>query len=328
MRIAFPPTNKNIGPLIFMRRLRESIERQKLAKTVAWWNPLRDISLFAIRAKGPWKHPYVLRLDGIYFDSLQTLGANQELNAPIFSAIAGANGLVFNAEHCAKLVDSFYPGELPTYTVINSGVNLTQFTNPQPQSRLRIRKQLGIPEDAFVLVGSAHWRKWKRLQSYIDVHRTLYALDPSYHLLILGKNPDADLSGANIHYGGEIPPEHIQEWYNSGDIFLLLSWLEASANTNIEAIASGLPVVIANSGGSGEIVQSCQAGIVSACDPEYAYGKEIPLYDPPQPNIERICHDVQKVRAEYEAYKGAINREPINIDKIAKRYVEFMQVCL
>lgn len=323
MKIAFPNTNNNVGPMIFLRRLKESIDRQGIARTTHWYNPWHDIGLYAVRSRNIFGRPFALRLDGIYFDQLETLGPNHELNKPIFAAIGAARGLVFNADHCRRLVEAFYPGKLPANTVINNGVDLRQFRD---QNRKQVvRDRLNIPDDAFVLVISAHWRKWKRLDDHIAAFEKVLSEAPDTHLIVLGKNAESVKGAKNIHHVGEIAPENLADCYRAGDAYLLLSYLEASANTMVEAIASELPVVIANSGGGHELVEKCQAGIVVGCDPGYEYGKLVRLYDPPSVDPEKVARAIRTIRQDLPAFRKKTDRSHIDINDVARRYVDFLR---
>src|SRR5690606_17211466 len=105
----------------------------------------------------------------------------------------------------------------------------------------------------------------------------------SFKLLVLGKNPDYVVNDKDIKYVGEIPSEDLPSWYRSGNLYLHLATLEPCGNTQIEAIACGLPTICTNNGGIKETIISANAGIVSQADPVYTFEK-IDHYNPNPPD--------------------------------------------
>ncbi|MEM8909793.1 MAG: glycosyltransferase, partial [Bacteroidota bacterium] len=59
----------------------------------------------------------------------------------------------------------------------------------------------------------------------------------------------------NAHFLGHINHERLSVLYASADVFLFPSDTESYGNVVVEAMASGLPCVIANGGGSGSLVE-------------------------------------------------------------------------
>ena len=103
------------GPKVFVRRLTQSIIDQNLADIYSTNNPFSDISFFSIHSKGRksllnkiMNKPYVLRVDGIYFDKYNTAANTEEMNNAIFSSINRASGLIFISSFCKNMVEKFH----------------------------------------------------------------------------------------------------------------------------------------------------------------------------------------------------------------------------
>jgi glycosyltransferase involved in cell wall biosynthesis len=78
-----------------------------------------------------------------------------------------------------------------------------------------------------------------------------------------------ELGLANVEFAGRVPRRHMPAVYRSADVFVLPSLMEGMSNTVLEAMASGLPVVLTPAGGTDELLTSGENGrLVPHRDPE------------------------------------------------------------
>jgi 1,2-diacylglycerol 3-alpha-glucosyltransferase len=259
-------------------------------------------------------------VDGIYYDLKETLGSNDKLNASIFQSIAEASGIVFISDFSRQLVFRFY-GELKKpYTVIHNAVDTRLFSPLGPD----FRDELGIRRDETVLVTAAHWRKWKRLKDIVDLFlHTSHERPESMNLIVLGAEPDHRMEHEKIHYVGEIRPSKLASWYRTGDVYIHLAWLEACGNTQVEAMACGLPVLCTNLGGIGETVRKAGGGIVSETDEPFDLDL-VNLYDPPRPDHDVLARDLNTLLDDLENYKKKIRFNELGIEQAAIQYCDFL----
>ncbi|MNC22223.1 GDP-mannose-dependent alpha-mannosyltransferase [compost metagenome] len=84
------------------------------------------------------------------------------------------------------------------------------------------------------------------------------------HLLIVGDGPQLpELRAAapqNVTFSGSKYGEELAELYATGDLFVFPSCTETFGNVVLEAMASGLPVIAADAGGSRDLVVSGRSG--------------------------------------------------------------------
>ena len=151
-------------------------------------------------------------------------------------------------------------------SVVYNGVDLTRF-HPGNKNihRENIRKELGIPK-SFVLilfVGSGFERKG--LKSLLQA--TQYFRSENWRLLIMGKgkwNKYLQFAPENLReqviYKEPVPD--IEKYYSAADIFALPSIYEPFGNANLEALASGLPVITTRHCGASDIIRHGKNGLI------------------------------------------------------------------
>lgn len=110
-------------------------------------------------------------------------------------------------------------------------------------------------------------------------------------LTLVGEGPqEAELEALVSELGienrvfieGYIPHEQLPEYYQASDVFVLPSFNEGMSNSLLEAMASGLPVVVTQTGGTAELVED--NGFVIPMADEKAIEKYLRKYS----NYEKI----------------------------------------
>lgn len=145
--------------------------------------------------------------------------------------------------------------------VIPNGVNLKRFRPARDDlEKNKIRKELGIPENARVLlaVGAVSPRKGSDL--LVEAWARVVAEHSNVHLLFVGPRKDLDHPGLKqfhnkietaieqsgspqqVHFAGL--RDNVEDYLRASDILLLPSEREGMPNSMLEAMATGLPVII------------------------------------------------------------------------------------
>ena len=310
------------GPNVFIKRLSKSFENNKLFNVKSGILPNYDVGLFLVKkGKYDYNKPFFLRNGGMYIDIKNNIKHGNKINQDIFSSAEKSNGLIFNAEFCKKLFNSFYKlkNKVPS-TVIFNGVPLDIFS-PVGSN---FRDNLGFSNRDKIIIVSASWRRHKRLEETIKLLEILnLEKKGNFKLIVLGKTHKKFKKNKNIIFAGQISPSSLPKWYRTADIYLHMSWIEPNANTLHEAIASGLPSLCCNNGGVGETIRICNAGIVSNVDPEYQFNL-VDYYNPPEPNYSILKKDIFEIFENKEDLRKKINTYPIDINEIAKKYSYFI----
>lgn len=154
--------------------------------------------------------------------------------------------------------------------VVGNGVDVTRFY-PVPAQALR--KKLGLPDDAKVMITVGGLVERKGFHRVIEVMPSLMRAIPELHYLVVG-GPSAEGDWSErlreqvkdmglterVHFLGTYPPEQLKSVLSAADIFVLSTRNEGWANVILEAMACGLPVIATDVGGNREVVCSENIG--------------------------------------------------------------------
>ena len=170
--------------------------------------------------------------------------------------------------------------------VVYNGVSLEKF-HPENKKRFRssIREKLDIPENEVLIlfVGSGFERKGLKFL----LQALQFLSSDHWHLLLIGKgNWSRYLPLASKESQKKIrclePVDDLEKYYASADVFVLPSIYEPFGNANLEALASGLPVVTSANSGAAEIIEHGENGrvIENPSDPKEIAENLNSLFDP------------------------------------------------
>ena len=151
-------------------------------------------------------------------------------------------------------------------SVVYNGVDLDRY-HPGNKNiyRKSIRNQLGIPENSVLIlfVGSGFERKGLEFL----LKSTEYLAKENWRLLLMGKgNFEKFMRYAPANKRNRIitkePDPKIEKFYSAADLFILPSIYEPFGNANLEALATGLPVITTKYCGAANIIDSKKNGLV------------------------------------------------------------------
>jgi glycosyltransferase involved in cell wall biosynthesis len=324
MNLAVEPLSKfrrtQIASKFFLNNIKKKIENKKNCSISSHLLPFYDIALFATTDKSIYKKPFILRLDGIYIDKKNTIKDSILENKKIFKSIENSSGVIFNSKYSKKIVETLYKKIEKPNIVISNGSDQTIF---KPEGN-NLREKLGIEKDEIVLITCAYWRRHKRLkETIIFFNKLVKKRNEKLRLIVIGAEKKDIRNNENIIYSGQIRNQELPQWYRTADIYIHLSWIEANANSQCEAISCGLPVLCSNNGGNHETVTNLKAGIVSKCDQEFNY-EMIDLYNPPEPDYNILINDMDKLIKDKKKYQSNNLIKEISLDNISNKYFEFI----
>jgi UDP-glucose:(heptosyl)LPS alpha-1,3-glucosyltransferase len=192
-------------------------------------------------------------------------------------------------------------------SVIPNGVDLVRF-HPRHRtgSSARLRQQCGFTAEHVVVLflGTGYYRKG--LDRVLEVFPALLRERPETRLLVVGYDTDMQrwqthvrqrgLAAQVYFLGGRRDPEVC---YGASDLYVLPTRYDPFANTTLEALATGVPVITTSTNGGWEVIVP---GV---------HGAVLPDTDTPQPLLQALLQwtaraplqqGARVVRAQAERY--------------------------
>ena len=153
--------------------------------------------------------------------------------------------------------------------ILYNGVDLDRF---HPINKGESRRKLNLPENKFLVLTVRRLVYKNSLDTLIDAASSIIHRNPNVLFVIVGRGPDAAFIkrstkrlgiDKNVILRGSVSDEDLPLYYDSADLFVLSSRSgEGFPLTVLEAMASGLPVIATNTGGTAEAIRNEINGIL------------------------------------------------------------------
>ena len=151
---------------------------------------------------------------------------------------------------CSESLARIYRKELKLdYDFIRNGVDIEAYTRPSAAEKRAVRKELGLPEDAFIFVYTGQMIERKNVGFLLDVF-TKHFERADVLLLLLGGGALLERYQAeygevsNIDFRGSV--SNVNDYLKACDAYVSTSKSEGLPNGVLEAMATGLPVVLSD----------------------------------------------------------------------------------
>ena len=155
--------------------------------------------------------------------------------------------------------------------VIYNGVDTAVFRPAAAGERDHLRRDLGIPADAVLLVSVGSLKPIKGIDVLLDAFAPVAQREPRARLMIVGDGPDRAALQAQaraLQIDSRVAflglRDDVHALLRIADGLVLASRTEALPTVILEAMASGLPVVATNVGGVPEMVEPDASGVLVA----------------------------------------------------------------
>lgn len=195
--------------------------------------------------------------------------ARTSVARPLRRAVLRADRLITVSDALRQVALEF--GADPArITVVGNGIDVARF---RPLSRAGSRKELGLPDDAEVLISIGTLVERKGFHRVIDVLPRLLERHPRLcYLVVGGPGPEGDNSALlrakvaqfglekRVRFLGPLSADALSLPLSASDVFVLASSYEGWANVLLEAMACGLPSVATDVGGNSQVVSTPELG--------------------------------------------------------------------
>ncbi len=155
--------------------------------------------------------------------------------------------------------------------ILHTGVDLSPL--PDPQSRARMRSELGIAPDVPLLLFAGRIAREKNLDLLLSMLARLGSRFPAAELVLAGDGPDrtrlereAEEHGLahRVRFLGWVPHEEIRDLYAAADLFVSASVTETQGLSILEAMATGTAVIAARGPGVTDLIEHGVSGWLAA----------------------------------------------------------------
>lgn len=154
-------------------------------------------------------------------------------------------------------------------TVIHNGVDTRKFF-PDPAMRARMRHELGFPHDCFCIGCVGNLTAVKDYTTVLQAVNEFSRHGRNWRLIIAGDGPERPKLESYIrahpqwseHVLFQGLSDQIPALLNAFDTYVLTSLIEGISNSLLEAMATGLPVIVTDTGGNPEVVTHNESGLL------------------------------------------------------------------
>ncbi len=194
-----------------------------------------------------------------------------------------ADEVIFPTMKVKKAFDGY--GYEKSSHIIPTGIYLEKFNrdNYKKSYFVEVRKDLGIKEDDFVLLFLGRMSREKSVETLIKEFKKISESNDNVKLLLVGGGPDLnffkDLAnecgvGDKLICTGMVPPFEVAKYYQISDLFVNFSITETQGLTYIEALASGVPLLVKYDDNLDGVIKSGENGYSFTDDLDF-----VPLFN-------------------------------------------------
>lgn len=215
--------------------------------------------------------------------------------------------------------------------VVPNGIDTSRFTLDL-DARRRVRAELGIPENAWIVGTVGRLSPEKNQSLLIDAMAPM--LDPRRHLVIVGDGPSRDallgharttLRPELVHFTGA--RDDIPQLMSAFDVFALTSTSEGLPLVLLEAMAMGLPVLSTNVGGISDLVEDGVTGFLVPAGDFIGLVKQLVwLSSRPQSALDVASAARRQVLADHSTKQMAVAYEKLYRRVLATRQTQRVRV--
>jgi len=151
--------------------------------------------------------------------------------------------------------------------VIYNAIDVSKYDPVCPKDEAR--KRLGL--NGKIILTVARLTPWKGVDRIIEILPEMRRQINEANLVIVGDGPELGnlqrlarglgVNGA-VSFVGRVPHEEVPYYLRAADVFVLYSGYEGLPHIVLEAMATGVPVILSNKGGNQEVVEDGVNGLL------------------------------------------------------------------
>lgn len=184
---------------------------------------------------------------------------------------------------CSESLSKIYKEKLGlSYEFIRNGVDIEQYSMPVEAEKRKIRKKLSLPENALIFVYTGQFIERKNVPFLVKNYVKVFGNSEKIYLLLLGAGPELDglqkeyQKYRNVDFRGNV--SNISYYLKACDVYISTSKSEGLPNGVLEAMATGLPVILSNIAPHKEIINiDAMAGVLYDQEKEMDFIEKLEL---------------------------------------------------
>jgi glycosyltransferase involved in cell wall biosynthesis len=189
-----------------------------------------------------------------------------------------------NAEMIQQLIACGMPRE--RIKLLPTGIDTRLFYKPTSSARSAVRHRLGLPDDAIVYLFVGRLVPLKRVDLLLEAWARLQP-NVTRTLLIVGDGPELETLQAivarkrltDVTFAGA--SNHVHAYTQAADVFVLPSEREGLSNALLEAMASGLTVIVSDLAANRTVVRNGSNGLTFPVDDLEALVEQLTVTESP-----------------------------------------------
>jgi glycosyltransferase involved in cell wall biosynthesis len=206
--------------------------------------------------------------------------------------------------------------------VVPYGFDLPEWTGADDEARERVRAELGVGPETFVVGWAGRLTAIKRPLDLVRTLHSLVALGVDAVLVLVGDGEDREQTEALARELGVEDrcrlvgfQQGMRAWYAAFDATLMTSANEGTPVVAIESLAAGRPLVATRAGGTGTVVADGESGFLEAVGDTDALARRLALLaGDPELRAQLGRHGADDVRARF-----ATERMTDELDAVYRR---------
>ena len=151
---------------------------------------------------------------------------------------------------CSESLSIIYKEKLNLiFEYIQNGIDLKEYSETTVEEKRKCRKNLSIPEEAFVFIYTGQFIKRKNVLFLLENFERQFCCNDDVFLILVGdgqerKKLQNTFKRKNILFHGAV--DNVIDYLRAADVYISSSKSEGLPNGVLEAMATGLPVVLSD----------------------------------------------------------------------------------
>jgi glycosyltransferase involved in cell wall biosynthesis len=169
----------------------------------------------------------------------------------------------------AEVLARLNPGSKGRVRFWRNGLDLNRLRPPSPRQRASARRELTIPDGAFVTLTASRLATWKRVDRAVRALPKVRSWVSGAMLVVVGDGEErvrlealARALGVEeaVRFVGAVPQHEVMRYMHAADVFMAIADLSNVGNPLLEAMACGMCIVAVDAGDTRELIIDNRTG--------------------------------------------------------------------